>query len=209
MGVFLNAFIRHADVVKMANLAQLVNVIAPIFTNKQGLYLQTIYFPIAEYAKQRGNQSLDVRVDSPQYKPDTGRALGYLDVSATYDPKTRQVFVNVLNRSEKTDITARIDNVAGAPVGAGERLGAEPPGPQGHAHLRQGHGRAAGDAQREREGQRERLRLHLPQALADDPDLVRSGRVDERGGAMSPLCGVAVSWKGWASRGPRSRPDPG
>jgi alpha-N-arabinofuranosidase len=28
----------------MANLAQLVNVIAPIFTNKQGLYLQTIYF---------------------------------------------------------------------------------------------------------------------------------------------------------------------
>jgi hypothetical protein len=87
MGVFLNAFFRHADVVKMANLAQLVNVIAPMFTNPQGLYFQTIYFPIAEYAKQRGNQSLDVRVDSPQYKPDKGRELGYLDVSATYDPK--------------------------------------------------------------------------------------------------------------------------
>ena len=117
MGVFLNAFIRHADVVKMANLAQLVNVIAPIFTNKQGLYLQTIYFPLAEYAKQRGNQALDVRVDSPQYKPDRGRSLGYLDVSATYDPKTRQIFVNVLNRSEATDITARLENVAGAPAG--------------------------------------------------------------------------------------------
>jgi alpha-L-arabinofuranosidase len=117
MGMFLNAFIRHADVVKMANLAQLVNVIAPIFTNKQGLYLQTIYFPLAEYAKQKGLQSLDVRVDSPPYKPDDGRALGYLDVSATYDPKARQLFLNVLNRSEKTDITARIDNVAGAPAG--------------------------------------------------------------------------------------------
>jgi alpha-N-arabinofuranosidase len=117
MGMFLNSFIRHADVVKMANLAQLVNVIAPIFTNKQGLYLQTIYFPIAEYAKQRGHQALDVLVESPQYKPNRGRALGYLDVSATYDPKTRQVFVNVLNRSEKTDITARIENVAGAPSG--------------------------------------------------------------------------------------------
>ena len=54
MGMFLNSFFRHADVVKMANLAQLVNVIAPIFTNRQGLYLQTIYFPLAEYAKQRG-----------------------------------------------------------------------------------------------------------------------------------------------------------
>jgi alpha-L-arabinofuranosidase len=118
MGMFLNSFIRHADIVKMANLAQLVNVIAPIFTNKQALYLQTTYFPLAEYAKQRGNHSLDVLVESPQYKPDNGRPLGYLDVSTTYDPKTRQVFVNVLNRSEKTDITARIENIAGAPSGA-------------------------------------------------------------------------------------------
>ena len=55
MGMFLNSFIRHANVVKMANLAQLVNVIAPIFTNKQGLYLQTIYWPLVEYGKQRGN----------------------------------------------------------------------------------------------------------------------------------------------------------
>jgi alpha-N-arabinofuranosidase len=117
MGVFLNAFFRHADVVKMANLAQLVNVIAPMFTNPEGMYLQTIYFPIAEYAKQKGNQSLDVRVDSPQYKPDKGRELGYLDVSATYDPKAKQVSLNVLNRSEKTDITARVENAAGAPSG--------------------------------------------------------------------------------------------
>ncbi|PYQ43523.1 MAG: alpha-N-arabinofuranosidase, partial [Acidobacteria bacterium] len=117
MGMFLNSFIRHADVVKMANLAQLVNVIAPIFTNKQGLYLQTTYFPIAEYAKQRGLSSLDVLVDSPKYKPDAGRELGYLDVSATYDPRSRQVYVNVLNRSEKSDITARVENVAGAPAG--------------------------------------------------------------------------------------------
>ena len=58
-----------------------------------------------------------MQVDSPQYRPDKGRELGYLDVSATYDPKSRQVFVNVLNRSEKTDITARIDNASGAPSG--------------------------------------------------------------------------------------------
>ena len=114
MGMFLNAFFRHADVVKMANLAQLVNVIAPIFTNKQGLYLQTIYFPLAEYAKQRGDQSLDLVVQAPEYKPDDGRALSYLDVSSTYDPKTRKVFLNVLNRSEQQDIAAEIGIVPGA-----------------------------------------------------------------------------------------------
>jgi alpha-N-arabinofuranosidase len=114
MGMFFNAFFRHANIVKMANLAQLVNVIAPIFTNKQGLYLQTIYFPLAEYGKQRGNQSLDTWVESPQYKPDSGRALNYLDVSSTYDPKTRRVFVNVLNRSEKQDLAAQISSTSGS-----------------------------------------------------------------------------------------------
>jgi alpha-N-arabinofuranosidase len=113
MGMFLNSFIRHAHVVKMANLAQLVNVIAPIFTNREGLYLQTIYFPLAEYARQRGNLALDALVQSPEYKPDSGRPLGYLDVSATYNPKARQVFLNVLNKSEKTDIATRIASVEG------------------------------------------------------------------------------------------------
>jgi alpha-N-arabinofuranosidase len=118
MGMFFNSFFRHANVVKIANLAQLVNVIAPIFTNQQGLYLQTIYFPLAEYARQRGNQSLDVWVQSPQYKPDSGRALNYLDVSSTFDPKTHRVFLNVLNRAEKQDIAARISNASGALTGS-------------------------------------------------------------------------------------------
>ena len=113
MGMFLNSFFRHANLVKMANLAQLVNVIAPMMTSKAGLYLQTIYFPLAEYARQKGNQSLDVLVTSPEYKPDGGRSLKYLDVSSTYDAKSRQICLNVLNRSEKNDIAAQIVNSSG------------------------------------------------------------------------------------------------
>jgi alpha-L-arabinofuranosidase len=113
-GMFLNSFVRHADVVKMANLAQLVNVIAPIFTNKQGLYLQTIYFPLVEYGKQRGNLSLDVQTGGPTYRVGNRQPLGYLDVSSTYNPNDRAVYLNVLNRSEKMDIAARIDNAVGA-----------------------------------------------------------------------------------------------
>ena len=120
MGMFYNSFFRHAGSVKMANLAQLVNVIAPIFTNKDGMFLQTIYFPLAEYARQSGNASLQVQVDSPQYKPDAGRALGYLDVSSTYNAKAHEVYVNVLNRSEQMDLPARIVNVEGQLGGAVE-----------------------------------------------------------------------------------------
>jgi alpha-L-arabinofuranosidase len=115
--MFLNAFVRHADVVKMANLAQLVNVIAPIFTNKQGLYLQTIYWPLVEYGKQRGNMSLDVQTTSPTYRIDGRPPVGYLDVSSTYSSKDRAIYLNVLNRSEKLDLTTKIDNIGGQ-VGA-------------------------------------------------------------------------------------------
>ena len=114
MGMFFNTFFRNADIVKMANLAQMVNVIAPIMTNGQGLFRQPIYFPIAEYGRQRGSTSLDVFVDSPVYRiPQRPQDSPYLDVSATYDPRTRELAVNVLNRSRDKDITAAIENQSG------------------------------------------------------------------------------------------------
>jgi alpha-N-arabinofuranosidase len=118
MGMFLNSFIRHADVVKMANLAQLVNAIAPIFTSKDGIFLQPIYFPIAEYGKQRGNVALDLTVASPTYQPTGRRVLGYLDASGSYEPKGRVLFLNVLNRSESLDLTAQV-KAAGTRLGGG------------------------------------------------------------------------------------------
>lgn len=113
MGMFFNSFFRHANVVKMANLAQMVNVIAPIMTNKQGLYLQTTYFPIVEYGKQRGNTALDVYVSAPTYKIQNRPELKYLDVSATYDAKGHVMYLNVLNRSKDRDLTTRIENQEG------------------------------------------------------------------------------------------------
>ncbi|MCC6263097.1 MAG: alpha-N-arabinofuranosidase, partial [Bryobacterales bacterium] len=121
MGMFLNSFIRHAHVVKMANLAQVVNVIAPIFTNKEGLYLQTIYFPLAEYAKQKNNFALHALVDSPVYKVGDREPLGYLDVSVTHNRREGALYVNVLNRSESKDIATRIHEVDGRLRGDGEQ----------------------------------------------------------------------------------------
>ncbi len=112
MGMFLNSFIRHAHIVRMANLAQLVNVIAPIFTNKDGLFLQTIYWPLVEYGKQRNNTALDVLVSSPTYKY-SERDVKYLDVSATWQSASKSTFINVLNRSAKDDITAKIEHTGG------------------------------------------------------------------------------------------------
>src|SRR5260370_20512685 len=113
MGMFFNSFFRHANIVKMANLAQLVNVIAPMMSNKQGLFLQPTFFPIAEYGKQRGNKSIDAWVSGPTYKIGNRPPLGYLDVSATYNPSEHAVYLNVLNRGKSADIATRIDNQEG------------------------------------------------------------------------------------------------
>jgi len=112
-GMFFNCFFRHANVVKMANLAQMVNVIAPIMTNKQGLFLQPTFFPIVEYGKQRGNTALDVLVSAPTYSVGNRPPLRYLDVSASYNAKDRVIYLNVLNRSKDKDIATRIDNQEG------------------------------------------------------------------------------------------------
>ncbi len=113
MGMFLNSFIRHAGSVKLANLAQVVNVIDPIFTNEKGLYLQTIYFPLAEYARQKNTVAIDALVASPTYTAGRRKDVKYLDVSTTLDVESQTVCVNVLNRSAKLDIPTRLENVTG------------------------------------------------------------------------------------------------
>lgn len=115
MGMFFNSFFRHADVVKIANLAQMVNVIAPIMTNEEGLFLQPTYFPLVEYGKQRGNVALDVWSESPTYEVANRPPLGYLDLSATYDAAGGEIYLNVLNRSRDRDLVTRIEIQEGAP----------------------------------------------------------------------------------------------
>lgn len=117
IGGFLNGFVRNADIVKMANMAQLVNVIAPIFAEENGMYRQTIYFPLEMFAKNMHGTSLDLFVDSPTYDTDEfdigmGEAktkqtnVPFLDVSAVYD--NGEVVFCVINRHKDNPIRTDI-----------------------------------------------------------------------------------------------------
>ena len=68
VATFLNSFVNNAHIVKIANMAQLVNVIAPMFTNEKGMFLQTIYHPLQLFANNSRGKALDLFVDSPKYK---------------------------------------------------------------------------------------------------------------------------------------------
>ncbi len=79
---FLNSFIRHADVVKIANLAQIVNVIAPILTRGDDLLIQSIFYPFEMFAKRRTGISLKPAVQGPVYEGKTNGRAAYIDTSA-------------------------------------------------------------------------------------------------------------------------------
>ena len=107
VATFLNTFVNNAHVVKIANMAQMVNVIAPIFTNEKGLFLQTIYYPLQLFATHTKGKALDLFVESPKY---TSRRLGdvpYLDISGAYDNGT--LIVNVVNRHPTQAIEAEFE----------------------------------------------------------------------------------------------------
>ncbi|MDQ2901879.1 MAG: alpha-N-arabinofuranosidase [Acidobacteriota bacterium] len=96
VATFLNAFVNNSHIVKIANMAQLVNVIAPIFTNEKGLFLQTIYYPLQLFANNCKGTALVLEVDSPKYASKRFGDVPYLDTSAAYDNGT--VILNVVNR---------------------------------------------------------------------------------------------------------------
>ncbi len=94
---FLNSFIRHADSVKIANLAQIVNVIAPILTRGDEMLVQSIFYPFEMMSKRRNGHALRVAVEGSSYQAKTHGATHHLDASAILDGNQLHTFL--VNRS--------------------------------------------------------------------------------------------------------------
>jgi len=96
VGGMLNTLIRNADRVKIACLAQLINVIAPITTNANGLFRQTIYYPYLWALQYAQGKVLNLLVESPTYDVKGLDAVPYIDAVATTDNGKTSLFL--LNR---------------------------------------------------------------------------------------------------------------
>ncbi len=94
---FFNSFLRHADVVKIANIAQIVNVIAPIQTRGDEMLLQSIFHVFEMYTKRKQGKALRLAVDGPGYDGTWNGHVHYVDTSAVLDGDRLHVFVS--NRS--------------------------------------------------------------------------------------------------------------
>jgi alpha-N-arabinofuranosidase len=104
---FLNSFIRHADVLKIANIAQIVNVIAPLLTRGDDLLVQSIFYPFEMMAKRREGVALRTAVQGPEYEGKTNSRVPFVDASAILDAAAGQAHIFASNRS--TDNAAAIE----------------------------------------------------------------------------------------------------
>jgi alpha-N-arabinofuranosidase len=98
VGGFLNSLMRCSDRVRMACLAQLVNVIAPITTNAGGFFRQTIFYPYLWALQHARGEVLDLAVESATYNVQGKGPVPYLDVACTMDRDSKTATMFILNR---------------------------------------------------------------------------------------------------------------
>lgn len=94
---FLNSFIRHADVVRIANLAQIVNVIAPLRTRGDDLLIQSTYHAFRMFSSRRDGDALRVGTAGPTYDTRRVGTVPFVDASAIRGEGVLHVFA--VNRS--------------------------------------------------------------------------------------------------------------
>ncbi|NLI22007.1 MAG: alpha-N-arabinofuranosidase [Clostridiales bacterium] len=109
VGSMLLTLLRNADRVKIACLAQLVNVIAPIMTrNGGGVWAQTIYWPLMQASRYGRGTSLRPVTQSPTYDCADLEGVPLLDAAATLDDDG-SVTLFAVNRDLAEDIALTVD----------------------------------------------------------------------------------------------------
>lgn len=102
LGGLLITLLKHSDRVKIANLAQLVNVIAPIMTVEGGpAWKQTIYYPFMQVSQYGRGKALETFLESPSYSTKEFSNVSYLDSMSVYNEDAMELVVFVLNRNEE------------------------------------------------------------------------------------------------------------
>ena len=105
---WLNVFLRKSQVLKIACVAQIVNVISWLHTRRDGLLKHPSYYAFKLVSNYARGESLDVLVKAPVLETRQYDVVPVLDVSASYDAETQQGAVFIVNRSQTEPVNTDI-----------------------------------------------------------------------------------------------------
>lgn len=99
----LNSFIRHADIVKMANLTMLSSLVG---NSPDGDFKTSLYQAFYLFSNNARGTALEVYADGEKYQNKIFSEIPYLDVTAVSNEATKTLVVNVVNRHETNALTS-------------------------------------------------------------------------------------------------------
>jgi alpha-L-arabinofuranosidase len=115
---YFNAFLRHSDVVKMANYTLLTSILARD-PKTDATYKSPLFYAFKLFSTRCRGAALDASVNCDTFRTSDHYAhIPYLDVSAVYDQPAKQVVINVVNRHKNEAIATDIQSIAGAFAGS-------------------------------------------------------------------------------------------
>lgn len=100
--------LRHADRVKIACLAQLVNVIAPIMTSETGAWKQTIYYPFEIISNHGRGHVLHTLVEAPKYESKYGDS-SFIDAVFVENAEADTLTLFVVNKNLEESLELSCD----------------------------------------------------------------------------------------------------
>jgi len=113
-----NSFIRHADVVKMANFTMLTSLLN---TDKEkGTYKTPLFYIFKSFSNNCLGSSIDTYVKCETFNTPLYKDIPYLDVTTVYSKETNTTCINVINRHKDKAITTNIVSNSGEFTGKAE-----------------------------------------------------------------------------------------
>ncbi|MBP1903518.1 alpha-N-arabinofuranosidase [Paenibacillus turicensis] len=110
VGCMLISLLKHANRVKVACLAQLVNVIAPIMTENGGAaWRQTIFYPFMHASIYGRGTALVPLIQSPKYDTKEITDVPYLESIAVHNEEKGEVTVFAVNRHLEEALPLEVD----------------------------------------------------------------------------------------------------
>jgi len=114
----LNTFIRHADVVKMADFTTLTSLLST--DPKKGTFKSPVFHTFKLFSNNCLGASVDTYVACDTFGTEKYKGIPYLDATAVYNKASGTVYVNVINRHQSASITTDLAAVAGSFTGQAE-----------------------------------------------------------------------------------------
>jgi alpha-N-arabinofuranosidase len=113
-----NSFIRHADVVKMANFTLMTSLLDT--DREKGSFKTPLFHTFKLFSNNCRGNSIDTYVECDTFNTEKYKGIPFLDVTSVYSKETKTVYINVVNRHKDKTISAEITNVSGVFAGKAE-----------------------------------------------------------------------------------------